>query len=81
MVSSAVEYKIRSGGSIIAKLPSSNLTFSVPPAIVMSSSSEDEENGHSEPLMVDINRNCHDQSSDEMKLQGEPSEFETEADN
>ena len=47
----------------------------------MSSSSEDEENGHSEPLMVDINRNCHDQSSDEMKLQSGPSELETEADN
>ena len=76
MVSSAVEYKIRSGGSITAKLPSSNLTFSVPPAIVMSSSSEDEENGHSEPLMVDISRNCHDQSSDEMKLHSEPSELD-----
>jgi hypothetical protein len=78
---SAVQSKIRSGGAIIAKLPSSNLSFPVPPAIAMSSSSEGEENGHSEPLMVDINRNCHDQSSDEMKLQSEPSELETEADN
>jgi len=78
---SVVESKIRSGEAIIAKLPSSNMTFPVPPAIAMSSSSEDEENGHSEPLMVDINRNCHDQSSDEMKLQSGPSELETEADN
>ncbi|RCV45576.1 hypothetical protein SETIT_9G465600v2 [Setaria italica] len=77
----AVESKIRSGGAIIAKMPSSNLTSPFPPAIAMSSSSEDEENDHSEPLMVDVDRNCHDQSSDEMKLQSEPSELETEADN
>ncbi|CAL4930172.1 unnamed protein product [Urochloa decumbens] len=76
----AIESKIRSGGAIIAKLPSSNLTSRFPPAIAMSSSSEDEENDHSEPLMVDADRNCHD-SSDEMKLQSEPSELETEADN
>lgn len=77
----AIESKIRSGGAIIAKLPSSNLTSPFPPAIDMSSSSEDEEKGHSEPLMVDVDCNCHEQSSDEMKLQSEPSELETEADN
>ncbi|TVU47689.1 hypothetical protein EJB05_07296 [Eragrostis curvula] len=74
----AVESRIRSGGAIISKLPSSNLTSLVPP-VTMPSSSEDEENDHSEPLIVDVERSCHDQSSDEMKLQSEPSEFETEA--
>nr|CAB3496462.1 unnamed protein product [Digitaria exilis] len=77
----AVESKIRSGGAIIAKLPSSNLISPIPRAITMSSSSEDEENDHSGPLMVDVDGNCHDQSSDEMKLQSEPSGLETEADN
>ncbi|CAN6289995.1 unnamed protein product [Urochloa humidicola] len=76
----AIESKIRSGGAIITKLPSSNLTSRIPPAIAMSSSSEDDENDHSEPLMVDADRNCHD-SSNEMKLQSDPSELETEADN
>lgn len=48
----------------------------------MSSSSEDDdEDDHSEPLMLNVERNCHDQSSEEMKLQGEPSELETEAEN
>lgn len=47
---SAIESKIRSGGAIIAKLPSNNLAPLVPPAIAMSSSSEDdEEHDHSEP--------------------------------
>lgn len=47
---SAIEFKIRSGGAIIAKLPSNNLAPLVPPAIAMSSSSEDdEEHDHSEP--------------------------------
>lgn len=78
----AIESKIRSGGAIIAKLPSSNLTSPVPPSIAMSSSSEDEEeHDHSEPLMVDVDRDFNQQSSDEMKLQSEPSESETEADN
>jgi len=78
----AIESKIRSGGAIIAKLPSSNLTAPVPPSIAMSSSSEDEEeHDHSEPLMVDVDHNFNQQSSDEMKLQSEPSESETEADN
>lgn len=76
----AIESKIRSGGAIIAKLPSSNLTYPVSPAIALSSSSEDEEHDHSEPLMLDIDRNFNHQSSDEMKLQSEPSELETEAD-
>ncbi|XP_062210631.1 uncharacterized protein LOC133912081 [Phragmites australis] len=63
----AIESKIRSGGAIITKLPSSNLTSLVPQAAAMSSSSEDgEENDHSEPLMVNVKRNCHDQSSDEI---------------
>uniref|UniRef100_A0A0A9FLW1 FAR1 domain-containing protein n=1 Tax=Arundo donax TaxID=35708 RepID=A0A0A9FLW1_ARUDO len=75
----AVESKIRSGGAIIAKLPSSSLA---PQAMAMSSSSEDEEeNDHREPLMLDVERSCPDQSSDEMKLQSEPSELETEAGN
>ncbi|KAL6644745.1 hypothetical protein ACP70R_016353 [Stipagrostis hirtigluma subsp. patula] len=75
----AIESKIRSGGAIIAKLPSSNLASLVPEAASMSSSSEDDE--EHDNLMVDIKRNCHDQSSEEMKLQGEPSELETEAEN
>uniref|UniRef100_A0A0A9DHZ1 Uncharacterized protein n=1 Tax=Arundo donax TaxID=35708 RepID=A0A0A9DHZ1_ARUDO len=50
----AVESKIRSGGAIISKLPSSSL---IPQSMAMSSSSEDdEENDHSEPLMVDVER-------------------------
>ncbi|KAJ1297906.1 hypothetical protein BS78_01G413900 [Paspalum vaginatum] len=57
-----------SGGAIIPKVPSSNLTSPVPPAIAMISSSEDE-NDHSEPLMVDVGRNSNYQSSDEMRLQ------------
>ncbi|WVZ56292.1 hypothetical protein U9M48_006843 [Paspalum notatum var. saurae] len=78
----AIESKIRSGGAIIAKVPSSNLTPPSPPAIAMPSSSEDEEeNDHSEPLMADVGRNCNYQSSDEMRLQSEPSELETEVDN
>ncbi|KAL6649604.1 hypothetical protein ACP70R_013828 [Stipagrostis hirtigluma subsp. patula] len=64
----AIESKIRSGGAIIAKLPSSNLTSLVPEAASMSSSSEDDE--EHDNLMVDVKRNCHDQSSEEMKLQG-----------
>nr|CAB3501381.1 unnamed protein product [Digitaria exilis] len=77
----AVESKIRSGGAIIAKLPASNLISPIPPAITMSSSSEDEENDHSGSLMVDVDGNRHNQSSDEMKLQSEPSGLETESDN
>lgn len=78
----AIESKIRSGGATIAKLHSSNLAPLVPEAVSMSSSSEDDdEDDHSEPLMLNVERNCHDQSSEEMKLQGEPSELETEAEN
>ncbi|WVZ56296.1 hypothetical protein U9M48_006847 [Paspalum notatum var. saurae] len=40
---------------IIAKLPSSNLTSPVPPAIPTSTSSE-EEKDHSEPLMADVDQ-------------------------
>ena len=49
----------------------------------MSSSSEDdEENDQSEPLMASVEHNCHDQSSEEMKLEADPpSELETEAEN
>ncbi|XP_052146743.1 uncharacterized protein LOC127765824 [Oryza glaberrima] len=79
----AIESKIRSGGATIAKLPSSSLTPLIPEVASMSSSSEDdEENDHSEPLMASVEHNCHDQSSEEMKLEADPpSELETEAEN
>ncbi|XP_006649764.1 uncharacterized protein LOC102713884 [Oryza brachyantha] len=77
-----IESKIRSGGATIAILPSSSLTPLIPEVASMSSSSEDdEENDHSEPLMESIEHNCHDQSSEEMKLQADPSELETETEN
>ncbi|XP_048571697.1 uncharacterized protein LOC125552248 isoform X2 [Triticum urartu] len=79
----AIESKIRSGGAKIARLPSSRLTRLVPEAISMSSSSEDgEENDHSEPPAVNVEGYCHDdQISEEMKLQGEASELETDSEN
>ncbi|KAL5218912.1 hypothetical protein ABZP36_019596 [Zizania latifolia] len=78
----AIESKIRSGGATIAKLPSSSLTPLIPEAASMSSSSEDdEENDNSEHLMANFERNCHDQSSEEMKWHADPSEWETEAEN
>ncbi|KAM3314413.1 hypothetical protein ACQJBY_033323 [Aegilops geniculata] len=79
----AVESKIRSGGAKIARLPSSRLTRLVPEAVSMSSSSEDgEENDHSEPSAVNVEGYCHDdQISEEMKLQGEASELETDSEN
>ncbi|KQK22512.1 uncharacterized protein LOC100841807 [Brachypodium distachyon] len=78
-----IESKIRSGEATIARLPSSSLMPLVPEAVSMSSSSEDdEENDHGEPLMGNAKVNCHnDQSSEEMKLQGEQSELETESEN
>ncbi|KAL6907561.1 hypothetical protein ACP4OV_002600 [Aristida adscensionis] len=72
----AIEFKIRSGGAIIAKLPSSNVTPLVPEAVSMSSSSDDDE--ENDNLMVDVKRSSHDKSSEEMKLQSEPSEAEAE---
>lgn len=43
----AVESKIRSGGAIITKLPSNNLTSLVPAATMTSSSEDDEESDRS----------------------------------
>uniref|UniRef100_A0A453IHH3 Uncharacterized protein n=1 Tax=Aegilops tauschii subsp. strangulata TaxID=200361 RepID=A0A453IHH3_AEGTS len=79
----AIESKIRSGGAKIARLPSSRLTRLVPEAVSMSSSSEDgEDNDHSEPPAVNVEGYCHDdQISEEMKLQGEASELETDSEN
>lgn len=79
----AIESKIRSGGAKIARLPSSSLTRLVPEAVSMSSSSEDgEENDHSEPPAVNVEGYGHDdQISEEMKLQGEASELETDSEN
>ncbi|KAM3229695.1 hypothetical protein ACQJBY_060494 [Aegilops geniculata] len=79
----AIESKIRSGGAKIARLPSSRLTRLVPEAVSMSSSSEDgEENDHSEPPAVNVEGYCHDdQISEEMNLQGEASELETDSEN
>lgn len=79
----AIESKIRSGGAKIARLPSSSLTRLVPEAVSMSSSSEEgEENDQSEPPAVNVEGYCHDDLiSEEMKLQGEASELETDSEN
>lgn len=79
----AIEFKIRSGGAKIARLPSSSLTRLVPEAVSMSSSSEEgEENDQSEPPAVNVEGYCHDDLiSEEMKLQGEASELETDSEN
>ncbi|GJN30926.1 hypothetical protein PR202_gb19273 [Eleusine coracana subsp. coracana] len=69
----AVESKIRSGGAIITKMASSNLASLVPP-VTMPSSSEDEESGCSELLMVEAEHSCHDQNSNAMKQQSELSD-------
>jgi hypothetical protein len=73
----AIESKIRSGEAIISKLPSSNLTSLAPPVTMPSSSEDDEESDHNEPLMVDVEHRRNDHSSE--KLQSQPSEFETES--
>lgn len=78
----AIESKIRSGGAKLTRLPSSSLTRLVPESVSMSSSSEDGQNDHSEPPAVNVEGYCHDdQISEEIKVQGEASELETDSEN